>query len=85
MPCSPEKVSRLFGGTCRLHLQGRGVSQARNRHEAGRADRVRPPVRVLILGYAHPYVKASDAMDPWPNFILNVMILRCIYMHIYTG
>jgi hypothetical protein len=28
--CSPLKVNRHFGGTCRLHLQGRRISQARN-------------------------------------------------------
>jgi hypothetical protein len=27
-PCSPFKVNRRFGGTCRLHLQGREISQA---------------------------------------------------------
>jgi hypothetical protein len=29
-PCSPVKVNGCFGGTHRLHLQGRGVSRARN-------------------------------------------------------
>jgi hypothetical protein len=29
-PCSPLKVNRPFEGTCRLHLQGRRISQARN-------------------------------------------------------
>jgi hypothetical protein len=29
-PCSPLKVNWRFGGTCRLHLQGRRVSQVRN-------------------------------------------------------
>jgi hypothetical protein len=28
--CSPLKVNRRFGGTCRLRLQGRRMSQARN-------------------------------------------------------
>jgi hypothetical protein len=32
-PCSQSKFSRGFGGTCRLHLQFRGISQARNQHE----------------------------------------------------
>jgi hypothetical protein len=32
--CSPLKVNRRFGVKCRLHLQDRIVSQARNRHEA---------------------------------------------------
>jgi hypothetical protein len=34
-PCNLLKVERLFGGICRLHLQGRRVSQIRNQHEAG--------------------------------------------------
>jgi hypothetical protein len=33
-PCGPLKVSRRFGRTCRLHLQGRKMSQTRNEHEA---------------------------------------------------
>jgi hypothetical protein len=35
MPCSPLKVNRRLGGTCRLHLQGWSICQARNQHEAG--------------------------------------------------
>jgi hypothetical protein len=27
-PCSPLKVNRRFGGTCRLHLQGRSICSA---------------------------------------------------------
>jgi hypothetical protein len=33
--CSPLKVNRRFGGTCRLHFQGQSISQAGNNHEAG--------------------------------------------------
>jgi hypothetical protein len=33
--CSSLEVDRRFGGTCRLHLQGRRISHARNQHEAG--------------------------------------------------
>jgi hypothetical protein len=33
-PCSPLKVNRRSGGTCCPHLQGWGVNQARNLHEA---------------------------------------------------
>jgi hypothetical protein len=33
-PCSPLKVNRRFGGTYRLHLQGRGMSRARNQRES---------------------------------------------------
>jgi hypothetical protein len=32
--CSPVKVNWLFRGTCRLHLQGRRISQARNQCES---------------------------------------------------
>jgi hypothetical protein len=35
MQCSPSKVNRLFGRTCRLHLQDLIVSQSRKEHEAG--------------------------------------------------
>jgi hypothetical protein len=31
----PLKVKRHFRGPCRLHLQGRRISQARNQREAG--------------------------------------------------
>jgi hypothetical protein len=34
-PCSPLKVNRRTGETCRLHLQGPRISQARNQREAG--------------------------------------------------
>jgi hypothetical protein len=33
-PCSPLRVNRRFGGTHRLHLQGRKISQARNQRES---------------------------------------------------
>jgi hypothetical protein len=35
IPCSSLKVNRHFRGTCRLHLQGERICQARNRCEAG--------------------------------------------------
>jgi hypothetical protein len=34
-PCSPLKVNRRFGGTCRLNFQGRRIDKARFLHEAG--------------------------------------------------
>jgi hypothetical protein len=34
MPCSPLKVNRRFGGTCRLHLQARRISKVRNQRES---------------------------------------------------
>jgi hypothetical protein len=35
MPCSPLKVDRRFGATCRLHLQGRRLSQTTHQREGG--------------------------------------------------
>jgi hypothetical protein len=34
-PCNPLVVNRRFGGTCRLHLQGRRLSPAGDQHEPG--------------------------------------------------
>jgi hypothetical protein len=36
-PYTPLKIKRLFGGICRLHVQGRTISQGRNQHETGLA------------------------------------------------
>jgi hypothetical protein len=33
--CSRLKIMRRFGRTCRLHFQGRKISQERKQHEAG--------------------------------------------------
>jgi hypothetical protein len=33
-PCSPRKVNRPFGRTCRYHIQGRRISRARNQRES---------------------------------------------------
>jgi hypothetical protein len=35
MACSPLKVNRRFGGTCRLRFQSRKIIQARNQREVG--------------------------------------------------
>jgi hypothetical protein len=35
MPCSPVKVNQPFGGTHRLHLQGRRVNEEINQQEVG--------------------------------------------------
>jgi hypothetical protein len=34
----PLKVNRRFGGTCRLHFQGRKISYVRNQREAGQLN-----------------------------------------------
>jgi hypothetical protein len=38
-PCSVLKINRSFGGVCRSHLHGRGISQAGNQREAGSKQR----------------------------------------------
>jgi hypothetical protein len=38
MPCSPLKLYRRFGGTCRLHLQRRRICQARSQRVAIRTN-----------------------------------------------
>jgi hypothetical protein len=35
-PCSPLKVNRRFGGTCRLNIQGERIIQTRNQYKLGR-------------------------------------------------
>jgi hypothetical protein len=34
-PCCPLNMKRCFGGTCRLRLQDRRISQERNQNDAG--------------------------------------------------
>jgi hypothetical protein len=40
LPCSPLKVHRIFGGTYRLHLQGRRRREGRKQYEAGKKQRL---------------------------------------------
>jgi hypothetical protein len=44
-PCSPLNVNRRFGGTYRLHLQGRRISRERNQRER----RCQEPSRLILL------------------------------------
>jgi hypothetical protein len=54
MPCSPMKVKRRFGGTCRLYLKGRRKSQARNQHATGsKHTAYTNPVRTSNPTYWH--------------------------------
>jgi hypothetical protein len=38
-PCSLLEVNRRVEGTCRLHIQGRRLSQSKDQHEAGSKQR----------------------------------------------
>jgi hypothetical protein len=57
--CSPLKVNRRFGKSCRLHLQGRRIRQARNQREAGSKEGnpkcIFPPV-----SYINPNIQQAD-------------------------
>jgi hypothetical protein len=57
MLCSPPKVYQCFWGTCRLHLQGRKISQARNQSESRPSD-----VGWLSTHYAALYPRRQPSM-----------------------
>jgi hypothetical protein len=60
MPCSAFKVSRHFGGICRLHLQGRRISQARNQRESRwQAERHVPPKLRLTFNELHDIISQN--------------------------
>jgi hypothetical protein len=42
------KVNRCFGGTSRLHLEGRRINRARNLHEAGSKQNIQQTTRRYI-------------------------------------
>jgi hypothetical protein len=65
-PCSPLKVSRLFGGTFHLHLPRRRMSQARNQHEAGNFQRT---TRRCIT---EPYIITSVRTSNHPHFGMHI-------------
>jgi hypothetical protein len=54
--CSPLKVNRPFGGTYRLHRQGRKICQARNQRESRWK-----PVFTLVSCLAYPSTLEMEA------------------------
>jgi hypothetical protein len=54
-PCNPWKFKRHFGGSCRLHLRGRRVCQARSQHEIGGFHRKSVVFKGSIRGYISEY------------------------------
>jgi hypothetical protein len=50
-PCSPFKVNRRFGGTCRLHPQSRRISQRRHQHEGSKKHSLLVPDSCWFLGW----------------------------------
>jgi hypothetical protein len=74
-PCSPSKLNWRFGGTCRLHLQGLNVRQARNRCESRwQVEPWFPPAFTLIS------CLAQDGSD---MFLRNVSQLSKDYTPLY--
>jgi hypothetical protein len=61
-PCSPLKANRRSGGTYTylLHLQGQGISRARNQREASRA--CLPPASTLISCSAYSLTQKMEAI-----------------------
>jgi hypothetical protein len=68
--CSPVKVNRHYGGTCRLYLQCQRVSQAKDQHEAGRLCLL--PIGVLLR-------LLFDPVDGGDVFLRNVCLLSPDY------
>jgi hypothetical protein len=48
-PCSSLKVNLLFGGTYRLHLQGRKISQGKNQREISWQAKPWSLARLILL------------------------------------
>jgi hypothetical protein len=71
----PLNVNRRFGGTCRLHLKGRGIFQARNQSSA---------LYMLHVGVLLVLVFEPD--DGGDMFLRNVGWLSADYTSLYpTG
>jgi hypothetical protein len=63
-PCSRLKISRSFGGICRLHLQGRRINRARNQP-------CFPPAFTLVSCSFHIYtlkMKATCSTETLADF-----------------
>jgi hypothetical protein len=66
--CSPVKVNRRFGGTYRLHLQGRTVIQARNKLQAGGSACCLLLASFLLGSHFNP--EDGDTVPPKHKWIL---------------
>jgi hypothetical protein len=65
--CSPLKIDPCFGGTCRLRLQGRIISQARNQHETGRKN------RFLAGGVIYQMIKLFIIIAVRTSNLINIL------------
>jgi hypothetical protein len=72
---SPLKVNRCFGGTCRLHPQGRRINQTRNQRESRcQAE----------LSCWFSFGLFLDLEDVGSMFLRNVTLLSTDYTVLYT-
>jgi hypothetical protein len=69
-PCSPLKVNRHFGGTCRLHHQGQTVRQARNPYEANNKRRLFAAfiIPIYCLAYSTLMMEATCSSETSVDF-----------------
>jgi hypothetical protein len=73
MPCSPVKVSRRFGGTYRLRLQGRKIRRTRNQRDSGWQAELLRNVGWLSTDYTalYQHLLASLCLSEWNNSAPN--------------
>jgi hypothetical protein len=64
MSCSPLKVNRRFGGTCRLHFQGLRIIQARNQAMFSTCFHV----CFLLDFFFEPEMEATDSSEKSADF-----------------
>jgi hypothetical protein len=75
--CNLLKIDRRFGGTCRFHLQGRRISQARNWRQ-GRWLVCSPPKACFLLGLFF------DPEDSGNMFLQNISWLSIDYTALHS-
>jgi hypothetical protein len=77
---SPLKVSRHFGRTCQLHLQGRRINQARHHHEAGNKQRHIPLKQITqryilegrtLLDHCLVLLEYYVSAQWWQGYVVN--------------
>jgi hypothetical protein len=76
-PCSLLKVNWRFGGTCRIHLQGQKISQARNQRE----NRWQAELKILISNWkSHSHTCLCSA-----HFVLTQTCSHLLYQREVYG
>jgi hypothetical protein len=87
-PSIPLKLNRHFGGTCRLHLQGRRINQARNKRERKHSDpRVTeevgdtpPGVARATFSSRHAFTRVITAQNTFLPKQYNKYLHPCVYL-----